>query len=81
MAYRTTQAVNEALLNDSTIMSTWGFTYISYDEIKRVDWQAYPGAEILDLAASFSWELLFQLMQTLDEAGKHQRLVVWFEWR
>ena len=80
MAYRTTQAVNEALLNDSTIMSTWGFTYVTYDEIKRVDWQAYPSAELRDLAASFSWGLLFQLMQTLDEAGKHQRLIVWFEW-
>ena len=37
MAHQTTQAVNEALQNDETVMSTWGFTHISYDEIALID--------------------------------------------
>ena len=81
MGYQTTQAVNEALQNDENIMSTWGFTQISYEEIESIDWHSYPSATLLDLDKSFSWGLLFQLMKTLDNAAWHQRLIVWFEWR
>ena len=81
MFYATNQAVKEAVQHDSTIMSAWGFTYISYDEIKLIDWQSYSGAQLLDLNESYSWGLLFKLMKTLDNASKHQRLIIWFEWR
>jgi hypothetical protein len=79
-SWSTTQAIKEALKNDNSIMSTWGFTYISYDEIAQIDWQAYSGADI-NLHASHGWGILFSLMKTLDNASKHQRLIVWFEWR
>ena len=81
MAAPTALAVQEAKQNNDALMGTWGFTHISYDEIEQIDWEAYPGAELLDLKASYSWGLLLQLMQTLDNASKHQRLIIWFEWR
>jgi hypothetical protein len=80
MAWLTTQAVKGSLDNDSTLMSTWGYTFISYDEIATIDWQTYAGAEP-DLTESYEWGLLFSLMKTLDNAFNHQRLIVWFEWR
>lgn len=80
MAGWTAQAVKESLGNDATSMSTWGYTFISYDEIAQIDWQAYPGAD-LPTDDTLGWGLLFTLMKTLDDASKHQRLVVWFEWR
>jgi hypothetical protein len=80
LAWGTARAVQEARANDPSVMSTWGYTYISYDELAQITWQAYPEA-VLELAQNHGWGLLFQLMKTLDAAAKHQRLVVWFEWR
>lgn len=70
----TAQAAREA----SATTSVWGFTFLCYEEMATIDWQAYPAA-ILD-GSSYGWGLLSSLMKTLDEAGKHQRLVVWFDW-
>ncbi|MCR5890458.1 hypothetical protein LRS06_22275 [Hymenobacter sp. J193] len=80
LAWWTAQGVQESLGNDATQMSMWGYTFLSYDEIAAIHWQDHPEAE-QELAWPLGWSLLFQLMKTLDEASKHQRLVVWFEWR
>jgi hypothetical protein len=83
MASLTAQAVKESYSNDNSLMSTWGYTFIAYEEIERIEWQTYANAD-LDIEASHGcqgWGLLFSLMKTLDKAGKHQRLIVWFEWR
>lgn len=79
-AWLTAQAIEESRSNDSTIMSTWGYTFITHEEIERIDWQTYPGAK-LELNKTYGWGLLFSLMKVLDDASKHQRLIVWFEWR
>ncbi|SFQ78966.1 hypothetical protein [Hymenobacter arizonensis] len=57
--------------------TAWGFTWITYEEIAQIDWQAYPHAEVD--GRTYGWGLLFRLMHTLDNASKHQRLVVWLE--
>lgn len=80
LAWWTAQGVQESLGNNATQMSTWGYTFLSYDEIAAINWPDHPEAE-QELAWPVGWNLLFQLMKTLDEASKHQRLVVWFEWR
>jgi hypothetical protein len=80
LAWGTARGVQEASDNEASLMSTWGYTYISYEEITQIEWQAYPEA-VLELAKTHGWGLLFKLMKTLDDAAKHQRLVVWFEWR
>jgi hypothetical protein len=46
VAWWTAQAVKESVGNDATIMSTWGYTFISYAEIAQINWQAYDGADI-----------------------------------
>jgi hypothetical protein len=70
MAWLTTQAVKGALANDSTLMSTWGYTFISYEEIATIDWQTYAGAAP-DLTEFYEWGLLFSLMKTLDNSSHH----------
>ncbi|UOQ69503.1 hypothetical protein [Hymenobacter volaticus] len=70
----TAQEAREA----STTTSVWGFTFLSYEEMASLDWQAYPDV-VLD-GSTYGWGLLWSLLKTLDEAGKYQRLVVWFDW-
>ena len=80
LAWGTAQGVRESWGNDAAQMSTWGYTFLSYEEIAAIHWPDHSGAAP-ELAWPGGWSLLFQVMKTLDEASKHQRLVVWFEWR
>jgi hypothetical protein len=78
MGWLTAQAVGKPIVNDLTTNER-GYTFIGYDEIAQLDWQAYSGA-VLDVNKAYGWGLLLSLMRRLDKAGYSQRLVVWFFW-
>jgi hypothetical protein len=80
--HTTAQAINDALKDNDKIprADIWGFTHISYAEIKQINWQSYAGADLSGLETYNEWRSLFKIMDVLDERFHYQRLIVWFEW-
>jgi hypothetical protein len=78
MGWLTAQAVGGPVFNDLTTNAP-GYTFIEYEEMVQLDWQAYPGA-VLDVDKAHGWGLLLSLMRAFDKAGYSQRLIVWFSW-
>lgn len=74
----TAREVGEPRENDLTT-NALGYTFIGYEELAQLDWQAYPGA-VLDVNEVYGWGLLLSLMRQLNKAGYRQRLLVWFSW-
>jgi hypothetical protein len=78
MGRLTAQAVGDAVVNELTTNAR-AYTFVGYDELAQLDWQAYPDA-VLDVDKVYGWGLLLSLMRAFDKAGYRQRLVVWFFW-
>jgi hypothetical protein len=79
VSHRGKQAIEEEMAYEGDDKA-YGYTYITYEELKQVDWQAYAGADLSELEKPLGWYLLFKTMDTLSECFQAQRLVVWFHW-
>jgi len=58
----------------------FGYTYVTHEEIKQIDWSAYADADLEELERPLGWYALFKTMDALSACFLAQRLVVWFQY-